>query len=94
MTENQPNILINLYDHQCEPPAEFLEECRLYWVNIKRIRTEKEKATPIYYGIEPDGTMYFYHGSTKIKVTEHFTSTGKPITALLEDVVQYAAESQ
>lgn len=94
MTENQTNMLINLYDHQCEPPADFLEECRLYWANIKRIRTEKEKAIPIYYGIEPDGTMYFYHGITKIKVTEHFNSTGKPFSVLVEDVVQYAAESQ
>jgi len=65
-------MLISLYDHQCEPPADFLEECRLYWENIKRIRTEKEKATQIYYVIEPDGTTYFYHGSTRIKVTEHF----------------------
>ncbi|MBQ2725889.1 MAG: hypothetical protein IJF78_09295 [Clostridia bacterium] len=61
---------------------------------MKRIRTAKEKATPIYYGIEPDGTMYFYHGNTKIKVTEHFNDTGKPITVLVEDVIQYAAESQ
>ena len=93
MTENQPNMLINLYDHQCEPPAEFLEECRLYWKNIKRIRTKKEKATPIYYGIEPDGTMNFYHGNTKIMVSEHFNDIGKPITALVEDLIQYAAQN-
>lgn len=92
MIENQTNILINLYDHQCEPPAEFMEECRLYLTNIKRIRTAKEKTTPIYYGIEPDGTMYFYHGNTKIKVTEYFNDTGKPITALVEDVIQYAVQ--
>lgn len=93
MTENQTNILTNLYDHQCEPPADFLEECRLYWANIKRIRTEKEKATPIYYGIEPDGTIYFYHGNTRIKVIEHFNDNGKPITALVENVIQYAAQN-
>lgn len=93
MTKNQTNLLINLYDHQCEPPADFLEECRQYWENIKLIRTSKENAAPIYYGIEPDGTTYFYHGNTKIKVTEHFNNTGKTISALLEDVVQYAAES-
>ena len=92
MTENQTNIFINLYDHQCEPPAEFLEECRLYREKLKRIRTEKEKAIPIYYGTEPDGTMYFYHGSTKIKVTEHFNDMGKPITALVEDIIQYAVQ--
>ena len=56
------------------------------------IKEAKEKATPIYYGIEPDGTMYFYHGSTKIKVTEYFNDTGKPITALVEDVIQYAVQ--
>ena len=93
MTENQTNMLINLYDHQYEPPADFLEECRLYWANHKKIRTEKEKATPIYYIIEPDGTTYFYHGSTRIKVTEHFKDRGQPITALMEDVIQYAAQN-
>ena len=93
MTENQANMLINLYDHQCEPPADFLEECRQYRENIKRIRRSKENATPTYYGIEPDGTTYFYHGNTKIKVTEYFSDSGKPISVLLEDVVQYAAES-
>ena len=87
------NDLYFIYDPQCEPLADFLEECRLYWANLKRIRTEKEKATPIYYIIEPDGTTYFYHGSTRIKVTEHFTADGKPITTLVEDVIQYAAQN-
>ena len=92
MTENHTNIFINLYDHQCEPPAEFLEECQLYWANIKHIRTAKEKAIPIYYGMEPDGTMYFYHGNTKIKVTEYFNNIGKPFSMLVEDVIQYAVQ--
>lgn len=94
MTENQtyePIDLNLMYDHYCEPPADFLEECRLYW---EQIYAEKEKSIPTYYAIDFDGTMYFYHGNTRIKVTEHFNNNGKPITALVEDVVQYAARTQ
>ncbi len=90
MTEERTET-IELYpdcDKNNQPPADFIEECRLYW---ERIHTAKEKATPTYYAIDLDGTMYFYHGNTRIKVIEHFNDNGKPIEALVEDVVQYAA---
>ena len=46
-----------------------------------------------FYVTEPDGTEYFYHGNTRIKVTEHFNDNGKPMNDLVEDVVQFAAQN-
>ena len=46
-----------------------------------------------YYGTEPDGEMFFYVGSTKIKVSEHFAKDGKPLSDLIEDVIKYSAKS-
>ncbi len=34
-----------------------------------------------------------YIGNTKIKVSEHFAKDGKPLEALLEDVIKYYAKS-
>ncbi|MBR4961101.1 MAG: hypothetical protein IKY52_09410 [Clostridia bacterium] len=60
---------------------------------MEKIRTAKEKAPQIFYAIEFDGTMYFCHGNTRIKVTEHFSDHGRPIADLVEDVVQFAAQN-
>lgn len=41
-----------------------------------------------------DGQLYFIHGKTRIKVTEHFSANGKPLRALLEDVIQFSAKQE
>ena len=38
------------------------------------------------------GNLYFIHGKTRIKVTEHFSADGKPLNTLLEDVIQFSAQ--
>lgn len=85
--------LYSCYEIFCEPPADFVEECRRYWEKIEQIRTAKEKEVQIFYAIEFDGTMYFYHGNTRIKVTEHFRDHGRPMTDLMEDVVRFTAQN-
>ena len=44
-----------------------------------------------FYVTEPDGTRYFYCGNTRIRVSEHFCQSGKPMGKLIETVIQYAA---
>ncbi len=44
------------------------------------------------YRYSKDGQLYFVHGKTRIKVTEHFPSEGKSLNALLEDVIQFSAK--
>lgn len=46
-----------------------------------------------YYVTMPDGTKYFYCGNTRIKVSEHFASEGKPMDKLIENVVRFSAGS-
>ena len=41
-----------------------------------------------------DGQLYFVHGKNRIKVTEHFPSTGKPVNLLQEDLIQFSAKHQ
>ncbi len=43
-----------------------------------------------FYVTEPDGTEFFYCGNTRIKVSEHFASTGKTVNSLIENVVRFA----
>ncbi len=71
--------------------------------------TAKKEATPIKklnrsltdqvfgigrYRYSKDGQLYFIHGKNRIKVTEHFSADGKPLHALLEDVIQFSAKQQ
>lgn len=44
------------------------------------------------YRYSKDGQLYFIHGKTRIKVTEHFSADGKPLNALLENVIQFSAQ--
>ena len=46
------------------------------------------------YRYSKDGQLYFVHGKNRIKVTEHFPSTGKPMNLLLEDLIQFSAKHQ
>ena len=39
-----------------------------------------------------NGQLYFVHGKNWIKVTEHFSPTGKRMDSLLEDLIQFSAQ--
>ena len=89
--KNMEIDLCSCYEPTEEPPQSLLDEWKAraeaFWA---------EKLTPTlenssFYVREPDGTMYFYCGNTRIRVKEHFADKGKPIGTLIEDVIQYAA---
>lgn len=46
------------------------------------------------YRYSKDGQLYFVHGKTRIKVTEHFHADGKALHVLLEDVIQFSAKQR
>ena len=46
------------------------------------------------YMYSKDGQLYFVHGNNRIKVTEHFSETGKSLNTLLEDLIQFSAKHQ
>ena len=85
----EPIDLCACYEPFEEPPADLIEEWnRLYWEGPED--TPENRA---FYLIEPDGTMYYYFGNTRIKVSEHFAQTGKPVDKLIENVIEYAAKN-
>lgn len=79
--------LCSCYEPICETPADLLEE----WQDSEHTGPEPTLENTSYYVKESDGTLYFYCGNTKIKMTEHFAENGKSVATLLEDVIQYSA---
>jgi len=47
-----------------------------------------------HYRYSRDGQLFFIHGNSRIKVTEHFPSTGKPMNLLLEDLIEFSSKQQ
>ena len=86
-TEETNSKNATCYEPICDPPADLLEE----WQNSDYAGPEPTLENTSYYIKEPDGTLYFYCGNTKIKMTEHFAENGKSVGTLLEDVIQYSA---
>ena len=80
----EPIDLCACYEPIFEAPQELLDEWKA------RYEVEPE-GVPTYYVINEYGTLYFYHGNTRIKVAEHFNDSGKPIGTLIENVIRYAA---
>ena len=45
-----------------------------------------------FYAVDEDGETYFYCGGSRLKVSEHFADMGQPVGALIENVIDYAAQ--
>lgn len=86
--ENETIDLCACYEPILKVPQEVIDE----W-NAAR-DAEKMKAVPTFYGEDEDGTLYFYYGKTRIRVSEHFNDGGKPIGALIEGVIRYSVAHQ
>ena len=82
----EPIDLCACYEPIFEVPQELIDE----W---KAAHDEPDEV-PTFYVENEYGTLYFYHGNTRIKVAEHFNDKGKPIGALIEDVIRYSAVHQ
>ena len=54
---------------------------------------EAETTRPItLVHMSDNGETYFYCGNSRLKVSEHFADTGKPVGDLLEDVIGYLGQ--
>ena len=82
----EPIDLCACFDILHEPPAAVSRA----WEKERdeRFIANKERG---YYGTELDGTLYYYNGNTRTKVTEFFAPGGKTMDALIENVVRFAA---
>ena len=83
---NLPIDIESCFDPIFEPPQELIDE----W----KVAHDEPDGVPTFYVEDEYGTLYFYHGNARIKVAEHFNDKGKPIGALIEDVIRYSAAHQ
>lgn len=94
MTMDERIDLEACFDPVFEPPQDFLSECRAYWKHYHDRLEQGKPPVPAFYASGPDGTLYFYHGRTRIRVSEHFDRRGKPMDRLIEDVIRFSAARQ
>ena len=82
----EPIDLCSCFDMVFDPPASVIRAWEKDWE--ERFMVNKER---VYYGTELDGTLYYYNGNTRTKVTEFFNPNGKTMDKLIENVVRFAA---
>ena len=82
----EPIDLCACFDMIFDPPAAVIRAWEKEWE--ERFIANKERG---YYGTELDGTLYYYNGNTRTKVTEFFAPSGKTMDTLIENVIRFAA---
>ena len=82
----EPIDLCTCYEPMIDAPQELIDE----W----NAACAEPEEVPTFYVTDEVGTLYFYHGNTRIRVAEHFNDRGKPIGTLIEDVIRYSAAHQ
>ena len=86
----EPIDLCACYEPIVEAPQELIDE----WQAARSAQIKEPDGIPTFYVTDEYGTLYFYHGNTRIKVAEHFNDKGKSIGTLIEDVIRYSAAHQ
>lgn len=82
----EPIDLCACFDMIFNPPASVIREWEKEWE--ERFIANKECG---YYGTELDGTLYYYNGNTRTKVTEFFSPNGQTMDELILNLVRFAA---
>ena len=82
----EPIDLCACFDMIFDPPAAVIRA----WEKEReeRLMANKERG---YYGTELDGTLYYYNGNTRTKVTEFFSPNGQNMDDLILNLVRFAA---
>ena len=78
----EPVDLCACFDMIFDPPAAVIKEWEEQFI------ANKERG---YYGTELDGTLYYYNGNTRTKVTEFFSPNGQTMDELILNLVRFAA---
>lgn len=73
-------------DYTDTPPKELLKQ----WTS--ELEPKPTLDNTAFYAVDEDVETYFYCGGSRLKVSEHFADTGKPVSALIENVIDYAAQ--
>ena len=77
-----------------EPPKSFLDMCKRYWENYYAEIIKAKPAVPMFYAQVEDGTLYFYHGKSRIRVSEHFKPQGRTYGEIAAETIRYVAQER
>ena len=86
--------LESCFDPVFEPPKSFLDACKRYWADFYAEIMKSKPSVPMFYAQVEDGTLYFYHGKNRIRVSEHFKPQGRTYGEIAAEAIRYAAKVQ
>lgn len=81
------------------PTAHTTPRVGIFYFREERCHTKQNHSlTNQIFGIGQyryrNGQLYFVHGKSRIKVTEHFSSAGKKMDLLIQDLIQFSAQQR
>ena len=80
------------FDPVFEPPKSFLNACKRYWENFYAEIMEAKPAVPMFYAQGEGGTLYFYYGNNRIRVSEYFKPQGRTYGEIAAETIRYVAQ--
>lgn len=84
--------LESCFDPVFEPPKSFLDVCKCYWENYYAEIMKSKPSVPVFYAQDENGMLYFYHGKSRIRVSEHFKPQGRTYGEIAAETIHYVAQ--
>lgn len=84
--------LESCFDPVFEPPKSFLDACKRDWEDYYAEIMKAKPSVPTFYVQGEDGTLYFYHGNNRIRVSERFKPQGRTYSEIAAETIRYVAQ--
>ena len=81
------------FDPVFDPPKSFLDMCKRYWENYYAEIMKSKPSVPMFYAQGEDGTLYFYHGNNRVRVSERFKPQGRTYGEIAAETIRYVAQN-
>lgn len=84
--------LESCFDPVFEPPKSFLDACKRDWEDYYAEIMKAKPSVSTFYVQGEDGTLYFYHGNNRIRVSERFKPQGRTYGEIAAESIRYVAQ--